>query len=349
MERINVGIIGTGWCGGIRATACAANPLVDGLYLAEVNPERLAEVARETNPRKATTEWRELLEIDEIDAFIISATPETTHYPMARDCLMAGKHVFLEKPIALELHEADELIRIAREKGVKFTIGYSQRFNAKYAYIRKTLREGKIGVPISALVSRHIGRSLGNKISGRTRLSPAAMEATHDIDFVLWCLEPRKPVRVYSQWVFGVKKDMGVPDCQWITITMDDGVSFVIGAGWILPPGYPNFSWTWLEFVASEGALFVDDTHRDVVLTTMADGGARFPMSSMPGEYVDHAYAGPMAPETHHFLEACALDRPVLVTPEQARQVMECYIAADLSAERNEPVSLPLPEARIPG
>ena len=346
IKPINVGIIGTGWCGGIRARACAANPLVEGIYVAEVKPERLAEVAGEVNARKATNQWRELLDVSEIDAFFISATPETTHFPMARDCLSAGKHVFLEKPIALELHEADELIQLARAKDVKFTIGYSQRFNHKFAYVKKCLDEGSLGKPISALVSRHIARSLGNKISGRTKLSPAAMEATHDIDYILWLLAPRKPVKVYSQWVFGVKKDShGVPDCQWITITMDDGVAFVVGAGWILPPGYPNFSWCWVEFIGSEGAVFVDNTHRDVVHTTMTNG-AQFPMSSMPGEFVGHTYAGPMAPETDHFVAACALDRPVLVTPEQARAVMECYIAADLSAERGEAVSLPLPEGR---
>jgi scyllo-inositol 2-dehydrogenase (NAD+) len=74
--------------------------------------------------------------------------------------------------------------------------------------------------------------------------------------------------------------------------------------------------------------------------------GMRLPMSSMPGEFVNHTYAGPMERETTHFLEAVALDRPVLVTAEQARQVMEVYTAADLSAERNEPVKLPLPESR---
>jgi scyllo-inositol 2-dehydrogenase (NAD+) len=74
--------------------------------------------------------------------------------------------------------------------------------------------------------------------------------------------------------------------------------------------------------------------------------GMRLPMSSMPGEFVNHTYAGPMERETVHFLEAVACDKPVLVTPEQARQVMEVYIAADLSAERGEPVTLPLPESR---
>lgn len=346
MRQINVGIIGTGWCGGIRAQTCAAHPLVQGLHLAEIRPDRLAEVAKATGARTATTDYRELLGIKAIEAYYISATPEDLHYPMARECLLAGKHVFLEKPMAVELHEADELIAIARRNEVKFTIGYSQRFNPKFAYVKKSIADGTIGQPVSALVSRHITRGLGKKITGRTKLSPAAMEATHDLDFVLWCLEPAQPVRVYSQVNYGAMKTAtgaDVPDTQYIMVTMDNGIAFVIGAGWSLPPGYPNFSTTWIEMVGTEGALLVDDSHRDVVLNTMQHG-MRLPMSSMPGEFVDHAYAGPMQAETIHFLEAVALGRPVLVTPEQARQVMEVYIAADLSAERNQPVNLPLPE-----
>ena len=344
MDRINVGIVGAGWCGGIRANACAASPLVDNLHLAEIRPERLAEVAEEAGAASTTADYHDIVESEVVDAVIISATPEDTHYPMTRDCLLAGKHVFLEKPIALQLREADELIALAREKGVKFTIGYSQRFNPKFAYLRKCISDGALGKPVSALVSRHVTRNLGKKIGGRIKLSPAAMEATHDIDFILWCLKPARPVRVYAQAVNKVMQPThGVPDCMWITITMDDGTSFVIGAGWILPPAYPNFSTTWIEFVGTEGAMLIDDSHRDTMVSTMKDGIV-FPLSSMPGEQVDHVFAGPMANETLHFLEAVALDRPVLVTPEEARQVMEVYVAADLSAERNEPVSLPFNE-----
>ena len=344
MRQIGVGVIGTGWCGGIRAETCAAHPLVRSLHLAETRPERLAEMADRTRAHTATANYRELLGLAEVEAVYISATPETTHYPMARDGLLAGKHVFLEKPIALELHEADELIALARERGLKFTIGYSQRFNPKFAYVRKSIRSGTIGRPVSALVSRHITRGLGKKISGRIKLSPAAMEATHDLDFVLWCLEPARPVRVYSQQNFGAMQEASgtaIPDSQWITVTLDTGLAFVIGAGWSLPPGYPNFSTTWIEMVGTTGALLVDDTHRDVVLNTL-DRGMELPLSTMPGEAVDHTYAGPMAAETVHFLEAVVFDRPVLVTPEHARMVMEVYIAADISAEKNEPVSLPL-------
>ena len=348
MKQINIAVVGTGWCGGIRAETCAMNPLVKDLHVVETRPERLAEIAKKTNAKTATADYKEIIKRDDVDAVFISATPEVLHYPMARECLLAGKHVFLEKPISVELHEADELIHLANKNKLKFTIGYSQRFNPKFAYVKQSLRDGTLGKPVSALVSRHIGRGLGKKITGRTKLSPAAMEATHDLDFVLWCLQPAKPVKVYSTLNYGAMREQtgaDIPDTQYITVTLDNGVSCVVCAGWSLPPAYPNFSMTWIEMIGTEGALIIDDTHRDTQLTTMKSGIVH-PMSTMPGEPVEHTYAGPMAAETVHFVEAVACDRPVLVTGEEARQVMEVYLAADLSAERQEPVTLPLPESR---
>jgi scyllo-inositol 2-dehydrogenase (NAD+) len=340
MKQLEVGIIGTGWCGGIRAETCAASPYVSALHLAEIKPERLSEVAAKTNAATATADYRILLAEGDIDAVIISATPETTHFPMAKESLLAGKHVFLEKPIALELSEADELISLARTKGLLFTIGYSQRFNPKFAYVKRSIDDGTIGQPVSALVSRHITRNLGNKIGGRIKLSPAAMEATHDIDFLLWCFAPRRPVRVYAQEVRKIMQSThNVPDCVWIIVTLDDGCAFTIGAGWVLPPAYPNFSSTWIEMVGTEGAIMADDTHRDVSINTMKRG-IEFPISTMPGEKLAHVYAGPMEAETIHFLECVAKGQPPLVTPEHARMVMQVYQAADRSAEEGRPVDL---------
>ena len=122
------------------------------------------------------------------------------------------------------------------------------------------------------------------------------------------------------------------PPSRWTT-----ACSSSIGGGWSLPPSYPNFCTTWIEIVGTEGAVILDDTHRDDWLNTVEEG-MQLPMSTMPGEHVDHIFAGPMGPETIHFLESVLLDRPVMVTPEHARMVMEAYTAADLSAETNEPV-----------
>jgi myo-inositol 2-dehydrogenase/D-chiro-inositol 1-dehydrogenase len=255
----------------------------------------------------------------------------------------------LEKPIALSLYEADELIALARRGNLKFTIGYSQRFNTKIAYAKKKIADATLGKPVSVMVSRHLSRNLGKKIASRVRLSPAAMESTHDLDFVFWLLEPAKPVRVYAQGAYGYMQSInGSYDIMWTTVTMDNGVLVAIGGGWNLPPGYPNYCATWIEITGTEGSLFLDDTQRDNWLATVADG-TQFPMSTMPGERVDHVFAGQMGPETLHFLESILLDRPVMVTPESARTVMEVYSAADLSAERNEPIELPLSNEALAG
>ena len=340
MKQVSIGIIGTGWCGGIRAETCAASPYVSALHLAEIKPERLKEIAAKTKPTTATTDYRTLLDNNSIDAIIISATPETTHFPMAKESLQAGKDVLLEKPMALELSEADELIALARSKNRLFTIGYSQRFNPKFAYVKRSIDDGTIGQPVSALVSRHITRNLGNKIGGRIKLSPAAMEATHDLDFALWCFSPRKPVRVYAQEVRKIMQPTHhVPDCVWIVVTLEDGCAFTIGASWVLPPAYPNFSSTWIEMIGTDGAIMADDTHRDVCLNTMKRG-IEFPISTMPGEKVDHVYAGPMEAETIHFLECVTKRQQPLVTAEHARMVMQVYLAADKSAEEGQPIAL---------
>jgi len=144
MKQINGGIIGPGWCGGIRANACAINPLVDELHLAEIDAERLAVIAGETNPNSTTDDYHKMLANDSIDAVFISATPESTHYPMIRDSLLAGKHVFVEKPISSTMEEADEVIGIAEKKNLKFSVGYSQRFKPKFAFVHRS-EERRVG------------------------------------------------------------------------------------------------------------------------------------------------------------------------------------------------------------
>ena len=109
MRRITVGVIGTGWIGEIRAKVCAAHPLVESLHLAEIDPVKLARVAHEIGAKTATAEYQELLRRTDIDAVFVCTTPETTHYPITRDCLLARKHTLLEKPMGLALKEADDL------------------------------------------------------------------------------------------------------------------------------------------------------------------------------------------------------------------------------------------------
>jgi predicted dehydrogenase len=348
MNQINVGVIGAGWVGGIRANACAVHPLVDELHVAEINPERAAQIAAETDAVRVTEDWKELVSSPQIDAVIIASTPESQRFPIVRATLEAGKHVLIEKPLAPTPEEADEAIALCDAGNLKLAIGYTRRFDPKYAYINKAIKDGGIGEPVTCLVSRNITREIGAKIKGRSRMSPAAMGGTHSIDFLLWCLQPRLPVKVYSQQsgkLFSKVSD--TPDHQWIMVTMDDGTTITAGSGWVLPLGYPQYSQSWIEIVGTEGALTVDDTHREISINT-TEHGIRYPLSSMPGEPVDHVFAGAMVSETNHFIDAVALDRPVLANAREARLVMDVTMAADLSAETGEPVVLEAGRQELP-
>src|SRR5438045_9040821 len=103
MDQVDVRVVGAVLCCGIRADACAATPLVAGVHIAENRPERLREIAGALGAKSATGDYHTLLESKEISVVFVCATPETTHFPIARDFRRAGKHVFLEKTITLEL------------------------------------------------------------------------------------------------------------------------------------------------------------------------------------------------------------------------------------------------------
>ena len=125
-------------------------------------------------PRSRRADYQDIVKNDAVKVVYISTTPESTHFPIARDCLKAGKHVLLEKPIALELYEADELIAIAKRNHVKFTIGYSQRFNTKFAYAKKKLerrhpRQAGVGdgEPASVAQPRQEDRKPGAAVARR--------------------------------------------------------------------------------------------------------------------------------------------------------------------------------------
>ena len=99
MRQVEVAVIGTGWCGGIRARTLSQSALVDKLHICEIRPDRLAEVRAETNAATATLDYQDIVNNPAIEVVYISTTPQQTHYPIAKDCLKAGKHVLLENPL----------------------------------------------------------------------------------------------------------------------------------------------------------------------------------------------------------------------------------------------------------
>lgn len=133
MDKIRVGVIGTGALGQHHARVYASLPEAELVGVADTAPERAGEMAARFGT-KAYSDYTELF--GKVDAVNI-ATPTTTHAEIGIHCLKEGIHVLAEKPIAHSLEAADQLIQAARENGRILQIGHLERFNPAVVALRE--------------------------------------------------------------------------------------------------------------------------------------------------------------------------------------------------------------------
>lgn len=125
MTPLRTAVIGTGHLGRIHARLAAEAPHIELVAIVDVSPEARERVAQETGCR-AVADYREL--IGQIEAAIV-ATPTIYHHAVVKDLLEAGVHVLVEKPITTTVEEADELVSLAKAKGLRLQVGHVERFN----------------------------------------------------------------------------------------------------------------------------------------------------------------------------------------------------------------------------
>jgi hypothetical protein len=166
VQALECAVIGTGWCGGIRAETLARSALCAKLHICEIRPERLAEIKALTNPATATLDYQDIVKNPDVKVVYICTTPENTHFPIARDCLRAGKHVLLEKPIAMELFEADELIQTA-------ALQHQSRLRQEEDHRRNARKTGlRDGEPASVAQPRQEDRGPHAAVARRDGIDP---------------------------------------------------------------------------------------------------------------------------------------------------------------------------------
>ena len=151
MDKINIGIIGAGYIGGVHAQVLARDERVRLSAVYDVSDERALALARSSGA--ATARGAEEL-IETCDAFYIT-TPNTKHTELAVAAAGAGKHVFCEKPMATDLADARKVVDAARSAGAVFQVGHNRRFAPVYAALKKMLSEE--AAPHSAHVKMNRG------------------------------------------------------------------------------------------------------------------------------------------------------------------------------------------------
>ena len=146
--RLNVGLIGCGWLGQeVHLRLLKQMPEVELIALAEPDMQRRVEISRSLPKAAALQNYRDLLTMAEVEAVII-CVPPALHAEVAVAALEHGKHVYLEKPIATSLVEAQRVVTAWRNTGLVGMIGFNYRFNVLYQAARQQIQAGRLGVPL---------------------------------------------------------------------------------------------------------------------------------------------------------------------------------------------------------
>jgi myo-inositol 2-dehydrogenase/D-chiro-inositol 1-dehydrogenase/UDP-N-acetylglucosamine 3-dehydrogenase len=183
-------------------------------------------------------------------------TPDTLHRAPCEAAAAHGKHIFLEKPIASSLEDAEAIVRAVEAAGVRFGLGFLLRFDPRYALAREAIAAGRIGEVIHIYARRNSPRDEGPKRYGGKL--PLALHVTiHDVDMVLWMLAGRRPQSVYAQAVNKLLGALGTDDAISAIVRFDDGSVVNFESAWVLPEGARSKLDAQMEIIGTEGAIEV--------------------------------------------------------------------------------------------
>jgi predicted dehydrogenase len=246
MKKIKAAIVGTGFIGPAHLEALRRLPNVEVIGLCEVNIELAQAKAASLGIPNAYT-FDEMLAVKEIDVVHI-CTPNFLHFPQAKAALLAGKHVVCEKPLATKIEEAEELVALAKEKGLINAVHFNLRY---YPMVRqmKTMREsGQLG-EIYSIMGSYLQDWLFFNTDYNWRLEPdksgdsraIADIGSHLLDLTEYVtglkvvevmadfstvhktrLKPLKPVETYSD------KKLTAADYQEVPINTEDHASVLL-------------------------------------------------------------------------------------------------------------------------
>ncbi len=133
MEKLKVGVVGTGYLGKIHTKLLKTHQNIDFIGIYDADNQTAQNVANEFS----VTSFDNLDKLTEQCDALIVATPTSTHYETASKIIEKGKHVFIEKPITASIEEAEKLVKLAKEKNVKIQVGHIERFNPALLAVEK--------------------------------------------------------------------------------------------------------------------------------------------------------------------------------------------------------------------
>ena len=146
-RKMKIAVIGTGRMGSVHVRNLARSiPEANLVAICDIRLEVAQAVADECGIQRVVRDYHELLADNDIEAILI-ATSTDTHAFIMKDAAVAGKHIFCEKPLALDLAEIDEALAVVEKAGVKLQVGFNRRFDKSFRRVHEIVASGEIGRP----------------------------------------------------------------------------------------------------------------------------------------------------------------------------------------------------------
>lgn len=332
MKKVKIAVIGLGWFGEIHCDAIAAIPSFDLVALCTRTTSRLEELGRKYSVSNLHTDYHELLTNPDIDAVSI-VTMWDQHTEPTLAALEAGKHVFLEKPMAHTVADCQLICDAAKKARGHLMIGHICRFNPRYAAAKREIEAGNIGRILSLNSRRNIPAAWTPEILNK--IGPIVGDAIHDTDLMLWFTGARV-VSAFAQTVD--LRGLKYPDIGQTMYRFDNGATAILETVWCMPEKTPFDIDERMSVIGSDGLVHIQDTFPNIGICTK--DGFRSPDTTYWPQ-LHGMTSGALREELGYFARCCQTDTPpTIITPEESMAALEATLAAEESARTGQVVQL---------
>ncbi len=224
-KELRLGVIGAGYWGPNLVRNINEAPGADIVAVADLDQERLGALHKRFPAVRTTTDHRELLNDPAIDAVCI-VTPISTHRPLAEEALAAGKHVFVEKPLAGTVADAEAIVAAAKRAGKTLMVGHTFVYNPAVTTVRAIIEKGELG-KIQYVDSQRVNLGLHQfDFNVLWDLGP------HDVSIVLYWLQEEPD---WVQCIGGCYVQSDIEDVVFLTMGFPSGAIAHAHLSWLAP------------------------------------------------------------------------------------------------------------------
>jgi myo-inositol 2-dehydrogenase/D-chiro-inositol 1-dehydrogenase len=331
-RKVKIAVIGTGRMGSVHCRNIVQQiPEAELAAVCDIRLEVAEAVAGELGVKRVVKDYHDLLYDEGIEAILI-ASSTNTHAFIMKDVAAAGKHIFCEKPLALELDKIDEALGAVEKAGVKLQVGFNRRFDKSFQKVHEFVSSGKIGYPcILHITSRdpEVPAMEFMRVSGGMFLDMTI----HDFDMARF--QVGEVEEVYATGSVLIEPELNEfcdIDTNVVTLKFASGAVGAIDNSRKAVYGYDQR----LEVFCSNGTAMAGNEMENTALKGSVDG---FHAARVPHFFMQR-YAPCYVEEVRQFVECVRDDKPTPITGKDGRAAVVLGHAAWKSFHENRPVKV---------